>query len=379
VVSYYNELLGQILGPQRYLYQPTGTVVSFVDLVRRESRAPHPHYTVNTRVDAGFAAVRTLSSIWNHYTSIEYDTEGEYEDEDEDGNDGDGNEGDVGNDDAHRGGAPGGRQGDDEKQLLTADVSLASAMCAGMLLVAHPMLQGPLHRSVVLVVEHTTRGSYGLVINSSTDRMLKEAVKNLPDDIARTFGGNAVAFGGMVRRLAYIHNVPAVGGLPIPLCGTPHFTGGQIEKAIEFLHDRDGGKSATAPSSASSVPIEKLRRFRFFAGCCLWDRGELQRDVDAGFWVPVCSQPDTVLALALPSSENVVESGTSHSISNSNSDSDSSSSSNSYSGSESTYGKEAPPADVWRLLLRGLGQPFAAMADLPAWINTSSVDASDLK
>ena len=368
-------MLDRILGPQRSLYQPVGSVVSFVDLVRRESRTPHPLYTVSTRVDAGFAAVRTLSSIWNHYTSIEYDSEENYEDDD------------MNEDDGHADGShadtalPRGRRGDDEGGPLAAEVSLAPTMCAGMLLVAHPMLQGPLHRSVVLVIEHTTRGSYGLVINSGTDRMLKEAVKNLPDDIERSFGGNAIAFGGMVRRLAYIHNVPAVGGLPIPMCRTPYFAGGQIEKAVEFLDDRNHAKKSatTAPSSGTAPParpVEKLRRFRFFAGCCLWDRGELQRDVDAGYWIPVCSQPDDVLSRALPSSQNVVDVGGSNSSSSSSS-SHSVSTSNGGTGIEP--GWPAPPADVWRLLLRGLGQPFAAMADLPQWINTSTVDASDLK
>ena len=36
-------------------------------------------------------------------------------------------------------------------------------------------------------------------------------------------------------------------------------------------------------------------------------------------------------------------------------------------------------SDVWQVLLRGLGEPFTSMAQLPQWINAASVHPSDWK
>ena len=111
-----------------------------------------------------------------------------------------------------------------------------------------------------------------------------------------------------VRRLAYIHDVQGVGGLPIPMCKRPMFAGGQVDKAIAFLNENNDNNNSNDTSSnnsnsnsstnnndnstrsiveLSNSRAEKRKRFRLFAGCCLWDRGELQRDVDAGYWIPV--------------------------------------------------------------------------------------------
>ena len=74
VQKYYTELLDRILGPNRQLYQPSGTVSSFVDLVRLESRkkfSDNHQFSASTKVDTGFAALRNLSSIWNNYSAYD--------------------------------------------------------------------------------------------------------------------------------------------------------------------------------------------------------------------------------------------------------------------------------------------------------------------
>ena len=97
-------------------------------------------------------------------------------------------------------------------------------------------------------------------------------------------------------------------------CQRPLFAGGQIDKALAFLNDnstdhnidssrgnnlenRVGNSSGNSSSNSSVVNSDNNSssrlaekrggRFRLFAGCCLWDQGELQRDVDAGYWIPV--------------------------------------------------------------------------------------------
>ena len=81
------------------------------------------------------------------------------------------------------------------------------------------------------------------------------------------------------------------------------FAGGQVDRAIAFLNENNSNDSSNSSNSnsnsnndsnstmsiveLSNSRAEKRKRFRLFAGCCLWDRGELQRDVDAGYWIPV--------------------------------------------------------------------------------------------
>ena len=83
VQTYYTELLDRILGPNRQLYQPSGTVPSFVELVRLESRKPYSinhQFSASIKVDTGFAALRNLSSIWNNYSSFDEDESEGFED-----------------------------------------------------------------------------------------------------------------------------------------------------------------------------------------------------------------------------------------------------------------------------------------------------------
>lgn len=431
---YYTNILGKLFEKDSYLLKPKDDNISFVDLIRAESRAVHAGISSSDQLDAGFAAMRKLSSLWGIYNNNDNDNE---EDEEQDC---------------------------DEivpEVSLNSDVTLSTSLASGVLLLAHPMLQGPLHRSVILLLEHNSKGSYGVVINNMTGHSVKSSIKNLPENIINTFGYNPVAFGGMVRRLTYLHDVPQVGGTEIPTCKRPLFAGGEILKALAFVKEERAKEKAAAVAAISDPLISQgvddsstgsdrevvktvnpaAERFRFFVGCCLWEGGNLEKELKSGYWIPTHSEPDTVLDLAMLTPCMQDESD--------NSDDEGSDDSEKQSGrqkrppitrkkevKESTTGEELTEVvegggavggsvsahepetgsgghdemsaedqdqtldryeegitnggynesdderysvDVWKELLRTLGEPYADMADLPEWVSAKEVESADWK
>ncbi len=110
---------------------------------------------------------------------------------------------------------------------------VSSAIEPGMLLLAHPMVHGELRKTVILVLEHSAVGSYGVVINLPTDVTLAAGVKNLPTELAKLLGHTPLMKGGLVRRLQCIHPIPDCGGSPIPYSEGLAFSGADASKLIE--------------------------------------------------------------------------------------------------------------------------------------------------
>ena len=130
-------------------------------------------------------------------------------------------------------------------------------------------------------------------------------------------------YGGIVRRLQYLHNFPNCGGIPISNCSSNSlFVGGQINKVL----------SALEQDNPSTIPT--MKNIKIFVGCCTWDVGKLDREYQAGYWIPVTSQLDECL-----------------NVDNTN--------------------------DLWSILLNKLDTPYSDMADIPASIEASVVDNID--
>lgn len=95
----------------------------------------------------------------------------------------------------------------------------------GVYLISHPLsfLYAPeemFHRSVVLLVDHSPLGSYGLVVNKDKGETLEEALCEdalpLASDALQQVLKNPVRVGGPVMsRLAWLHPHKEVGGVPL--------------------------------------------------------------------------------------------------------------------------------------------------------------------
>jgi len=153
--------------------------------------------------------------------------------------------------------------------------SLPSAVVKGVFLVASPSLNDPNFRqTVVLVIEHGSQGTLGLILNRPTSLLLSEA---LPD-VAVLKGTNHRLFaGGPVQPSAMLLlsrlNEPQAG---MRLVFDSVYVGGTPE-ALERI-------------MGQAVPAD---RFRAFAGYAGWGPEQLGVEMRQGAWA-VLSPESTV-------------------------------------------------------------------------------------
>jgi putative transcriptional regulator len=252
VGQYYSSIVKEYIKNRLFYHPSLSSSDSMHDFVKKQFRQQNPSIVLSDRIDAGFGFLRKLTSLRASYESHARGLVAKV--------------------------AP--------LNVPFPVVTLAEAPLSGVLLVSHPMVQGPLQRSVILILDHSETGSYGLVINRPTNHSVKTAVANLPVELLKHFGDSNVSFGGMVRRMQYLHSIPSCGGTPIPFCKRPLFAGGSITKALSTVR-----KNA-----------DLVTHFNFFVGCCTWESRQLEEEIKNGFWITVKSSPDVLLSMCKPTS-----------------------------------------------------------------------------
>ena len=161
-----------------------------------------------------------------------------------------------------------------------ADAPVQSARLAGQLLVATPELEGPTFtRTVIYMVRHDAQsGAMGLIVNRQLGEvpmavLLKQS--GLPSDGAK--GSVRLHLGGPVEatRILVLH--------------TDDYAGSDTAKVAN-------GVAITAePSILKSIAEGKgPRRARFTLGYAGWAPGQLEAEMDAGYWIVVPSDAEIV-------------------------------------------------------------------------------------
>lgn len=180
------------------------------------------------------------------------------------------------------------------------------AVKAGSALVAAPGLHDPnFRRTVVLVIDHRSSGTLGVVLNRPSEIPVH--------DVLPTWGPHATLpqslyVGGPMEQRAAL----CVAALPAGAdAGTMEGVVG-VDGALALLN-LDGDPDLLAPL---------VRGLRVFAGYAGWDAGQLDGEIDRGDWVVVPALPDDVLA--------------------------------------------PPEVDLWGRVLRRQGMPLALLATYPA-------------
>ncbi|MCU0443799.1 MAG: YqgE/AlgH family protein [Microscillaceae bacterium] len=143
---------------------------------------------------------------------------------------------------------------------------------AGRLLIAEPFLGDPnFERSVVLMCEHDERGSFGLVLNQTTDFALKDVWDATPySDIPIYVGGpvqqNSLHF---VHRIGHHirHSIEIKKGL---------FWSGDFDQVIDMLN-------------LGTIQEEDIL---FFAGYSGWSGGQLERELSENAWIVTEVEPN---------------------------------------------------------------------------------------
>jgi putative transcriptional regulator len=136
---------------------------------------------------------------------------------------------------------------------------------SGNLLIASPSMSDYFRRTVVLVVEHSEQGAFGLVLNRPSEATVGEAVP----DLAELIGSEHVLhIGGPVQENA----VTAVGEHADP------------ESATKLVVGTVGMVNLDSPP--------ELSRVRVFAGYAGWAAGQLDGEIDAEAWITEAAHPD---------------------------------------------------------------------------------------
>lgn len=142
----------------------------------------------------------------------------------------------------------------------------------GKLLLSEPMLQDPnFRRTVVLLCEHNSDGSFGLIINKPIPITLNEVMpgQNLPDI--------PLYIGGPVQpdTLHILHKLgEAISGAQEITPGV--YWGGDFDEIRQML----------------TLGVADEEDCRFFIGYSGWAEGQLQDEMDQGGWLVADNCPD---------------------------------------------------------------------------------------
>jgi len=147
---------------------------------------------------------------------------------------------------------------------------------AGLFLVAAPGMSDPrFSRSVILLVNHSSDGAMGLIVNRRSEIPVSDALSELDPETA---GRHHLFFGGPVEpgRIMYVHE----GSAKAPDIG--------IIDRVSFGADYERLKVLV-----SDLPPGSLRVFFGYAG---WASGQLEFELARGDWQVVAASADRVFS-----------------------------------------------------------------------------------
>jgi putative transcriptional regulator len=136
---------------------------------------------------------------------------------------------------------------------------------AGRLLIASPSMPDYFHRTVILVVEHSDEGAFGLVLNRPSETTVGEASPELAELIGEE---HLIHVGGPVQPNA----VTAVGDHADPTVATKVIVG-----------------------SVGMVDLDdppELNRLRVYVGYAGWGAGQLDAELEQEAWIVEDAHPD---------------------------------------------------------------------------------------
>lgn len=158
-------------------------------------------------------------------------------------------------------------------------------LSAPWLLVATPQLQDPnFKKSVVLIVEHTSAGSMGFIINRPIQTSLADLVTSpkihVPDNIPGWYGGPVETGTGII--LHSDKDSIALSSSEETLVDLVDYS----EKRMKELALRQAGDS--------QAPLEPLYPYRFLVGYSGWGEGQLMDEIRQGAWLQTAASPEMI-------------------------------------------------------------------------------------
>lgn len=194
----------------------------------------------------------------------------------------------------------------------------------GAFLISHPHMKGYFRRTVICILDHqdseteesslSSYGTYGLVINRicaspqmNRNFTLQEVLKPLPNDLLLAFGNSPVREGGPVNMSVQIlHSVchpegadscesgnsaEQIGGSLIPMIpgNESESTAVHTDRSVYY-----GGDALLAANAVVSGQLDR-NEISFFVGASCWSPGQLESEIERGFWLPCRGPPEIAL------------------------------------------------------------------------------------
>lgn len=148
----------------------------------------------------------------------------------------------------------------------------------GKILIAEPFLGDKnFERSVVLLCEHTTEGSFGLVLNQLTNLKLDDVMENIYSDLSLYLGGPVEQ-----NTLHFIHRL-----------------GNQIDGTVDIGNGIYWSGDFEQVKTLINIGKVSENDIRLFVGYSGWSSGQLANEMKQDSWI--LSEPDANLIFETPS------------------------------------------------------------------------------
>mmetsp|Transcript_14153 Transcript_14153/g.21743 ORF Transcript_14153/g.21743 Transcript_14153/m.21743 type:complete len:450 (+) Transcript_14153:14-1363(+) len=236
-------------------------------------------------------------------------------------------------------------------------INAKNAFQAGAYLIAHPLQTGYFSKTVVVILDHSEEGgTYGLIINRSKEKTFQEIlqVDGMPEKLVESFGKNEMRDGGPVHvsiQMMYSCSPDeeaqyALGGSVLPFVAEDYdcsfsdsnsvssstktsaaaiagritvtsdnltspealkdeiqtqamhsdeaiFFRGNVGRASELVLE---GSSANENETGDGNKRLNSHDFSFFSGSSVWESGQLESEIERGFWLTASGPPTIALS-----------------------------------------------------------------------------------
>lgn len=145
----------------------------------------------------------------------------------------------------------------------------------GVLLLAEPFMESPeFRRSVVLVTEHSDKGTMGFILNRKLAIKPTQAIDDFPEFEDTLFYGGPVS----TELLFYIHTL-----------------GDKLEGSIEIMDGVYMGGDFDTLKDLLRIGKVKTTQIRFFAGYAGWTAGQLKSEMKQHSWIVTGAKKSIVM------------------------------------------------------------------------------------
>lgn len=135
----------------------------------------------------------------------------------------------------------------------------------GKLLIAEPFMKDPyFKRSVVILVDHNEKGSFGFILNKAIELKIYDAVIDFPEYTEPIYLGGPVA----TDQLFYIHTLGDKIGKGVEIT-KGLWWGGDFKKVKMLIRKKEIGYD----------------QIRFFVGYAGWDAEQLDKEMKENSWI----------------------------------------------------------------------------------------------